>query len=355
MSTHSVGEVPDDDESQVVSVGRSRIEEFRRPLTDLAKHPAAALGCFLVAMMIAMTFANEHFLTRNNLVAMGLAVSVIGIAAVGQTFVIISAGIDLSTESVIALTSILVADLLRDGAPIGTVLVLALLLGCGCGLLNGLIISQLRVNPVIATLGTMTLFRGLARLYAEGRTIAVGNSTIRSIGVDELPGGIPIPVVIMFACFAIGSAVLVWTTFGRSTYLIGDNLEAARLAGIRTKLVQAGVYTVAGLFSAIAGIMFTAMVGAGLPNGASGTSLTVIAAVILGGTSLTGGIGRMGGTLIGVLVLGVIDDALILLHVRSDWQLVVVGAVLVAAVALDQGRLRISEIGLAKRTARRDR
>ncbi len=353
MTATNRGELPDDDESQVVSVERSTIERVRGPLTDLMKHPAAALSLFLVAMMTAMTFANDNFLTRNNLVAIGLAVSVIGIAAVGQTIVIVSAGIDLSTESIIALTSVVVADLLRDGLPVGTVLVLALLLGCGCGLTNGLIIAWLRVNPVIATLGTLTLLRGLARLYAKGRTIPVGDQTMRDIGLDELPGGIPIPVAIMLVCFAIGAAVMIWTTFGRNTYLIGDNLEAARLAGVRTKLVQVGVYTVAGLFAAIAGIVFTATVGAGLPNGASGTSLTVIAAVILGGTSLTGGIGRIGGTLIGVLVLGVIDNSLILLDVSSNWQLVVVGTVLIAAVALDQGRLRLNEIGLARRAARR--
>ena len=311
----------------------------RDAYAELASHPAVVLFGFLVVMCVALTFAHDAFLTRPNLVAVGLAVSVVGIAATGQTIVIVSGGLDLSTESIIALTSVVVADQLRNGMPVGVSLLVGLGIGVGAGLVNGMVVAWWGVNPVITTLGTLALLRGLARIYAEGRTIRVSDQTMRDIGLRELPGGLPIPVVVMVACFLIGGAVMIWTTFGRNAYLIGDNLEAARLAGIRIPVFQVAVYVVAGLFAAISGIIFTATVGAGLPNGATGTSLTVIAAVILGGTSLTGGIGRVGGTLIGVLVLGVIDNGLILLNVNSDWQLVAVGGILIVAVALDQGRL----------------
>ncbi|MEQ8716395.1 MAG: ABC transporter permease [Acidimicrobiales bacterium] len=337
---------PDD----VAPAGRRIPELARRAFADFSAHPAAVLLVFLVAMCVGLSVADDAFLTRNNLVAVGLAVSVVGIAAVGQTIVVISGGLDLSTESVIALTSVVIADQLQAGVPVGATLLLGIGVGAAAGLVNGLVIAKLRVNPVIATLGSLTFLRGFARIYAEGRTIPVSDQTMRDIGLGELPGGVPVPVVVMLGCFALGAVVMIWTTFGRNAYLVGDNLEAARLAGLRISRLQVVVYVIAGMFSAVAGIIFTATVGAGLPNGANGTSLTVIAAVILGGTSLLGGIGRVGGTVVGVLVLGVIDNGLVLLDVNSDYQLVVVGLILVIAVALDQGRLRLKELAFIGRT-----
>ena len=238
-------------EASAGSAGDSRLSaRWRRrggdAYAEFVSHPAAVLLGFLVVMCVALTFADDAFLTRPNLVAVGLAVSVVGIAAAGQTIVIVSGGLDLSTESIIALTSVVVAGQLRDGMPVGVALLAGLGVGAGVGLVNGLVVARLGVNPVITTLGTFTLMRGLARIYAEGRTIRVSDQTMRDIGLSELPGGLPIPVVAMVACFVIGAAVMIWTTFGRNAYLIGDNLEAARLAGIRIPVFQVLVYVVAG-------------------------------------------------------------------------------------------------------------
>lgn len=306
-----------------------------------SSHPAQVLFVFLLGMIAVLTVIDPNFLTRPNLVSIGLAVSVLGIAAVGQTLVIISGGLDLSVGSVIALTSVVVALLLREGQPVVVALGAGMVVGVLVGAVNGIVITRFHVNAVIATLGTMSVFRGAALLIAEGKTIAVSDQTMRSIGLGEAFDIVPIPVLVMLLCFVAGSALLSWTVFGRDTYFIGDNVEAARLAGIPVRRMQVALYVLAGVFASLAGIVFTASVGAGLPNGASNLVLIVIAAVILGGTSLSGGVGRVSGTLIGVLVLGVLENGLILQDVSSFWQQVVIGTVLIIAVALEALRARM--------------
>ncbi|MDA3039263.1 MAG: ABC transporter permease [Actinomycetota bacterium] len=313
-------------------------------LSDFIRHPAGVLFVVLAILCIWLGLATENFFTRNNWIAIGLAIAFVGIAAVGQTIAVVSGGLDLSQESVIAFTSVVIAQLVADGMSSSTAIGAALVIGTFIGLVNGVLIAYLRVNPVIATLGSMTFIRGFARVWADDTSSIIRSDLLRDIGLTRV-FGIPLPVIIMLVCIGLGSLILSRTVFGRNVYFMGDNIEAARLAGIRVPVMQLGVYALCGFFAAVAGVIFAAKVGSGLPFGANGASLTIITAVILGGASLSGGIGRVSGTVIGVLTLGVIDNGLILVDVANSWQSVILGLILVTAVALDQVRLRVSGAG----------
>jgi ribose transport system permease protein len=308
-------------------------------LRAVRTHPASMLSAFLIVICIALGFDNSAFFTHANWLAIGAAISVFGIAATGQTMVIVSGGVDLSTESVIALTSVIVAKELAAGLPLGTVIVLAVAIGAVVGVVNGLAISVLGVNSVIATLGSYSFVRGLAGVYSSDTSVTITNAGFLKFGIENV-FGIPATVVVMLGCVVFGAVVLNYSRFGRNAYLMGDNVVAARNAGLRVTAMQIQLYALSALFSAIAGVVFASQVGAGLPDGALGYSLIVIAAVILGGASLAGGIGTIGGTVIGVLTLGVINDGLVILNLNNDWQAVATGVILVVAVALDRLRGR---------------
>jgi len=256
------------------------------------------------------------------------------VIAAGMTFVIISAGIDLSVGSLVAVAGVVLASALHAGAPTAIAMAASLAVGCGFGLLNGLAITWGRLPPFIATLGMMSIARGCALLFTEGRPVSGFDPAFRSIATARL-AGIPAPVFVTTAVYVLAHAVLSETRFGRYVYSIGGNEEATRLSGVNVRLHKTLVYGVSGLASAVAAVLLTARLNSAQPIAGIMYELDAIAATVIGGTSLMGGEGGLGGTIIGALIMGVLRNGLNLLGVSSFVQQIVIGLVIVVAVLID--------------------
>lgn len=295
------------------------------------------IGLVLLGGILAALTPN--FLTVDNLMNVLLQISINGIIAVGMTLVIVTAGIDLSVGSVVALSSVVAGMLMQSGAHPVVGVAAGLGIGTAAGLVNGLLVTQLRLSPFIATLGMMSIARGLAFVISDGSTIDSLPDEVMAFGMGTL-GPIPYPVLVM-ACVAIaGWLVLSKTRLGRYSYAIGSNEEAVRLSGIPVGFYKAIVYTVMGLLSGLAGLVLMARVSSAQPAAGELMELDAIAAVVIGGASLMGGRGTVFGTLVGAAVMGVLRNGLVLLDVSAFWQQFVIGLVIVVAVALDQLRHR---------------
>jgi ribose transport system permease protein len=287
----------------------------------------------LCAVLWALT---PHFLTVSNLLNIAQQTSINAIVAAGMTFVILSGGIDLSVGSIVALCGVAFGTvwLNSNQPPLVTLIAVASAVGVLCGLINGLLISIGRLPPFIATLGMMSIARGAALLMTEGRPISGFEENVRSIATGSV-GFIPAPVAVMIGTYVIAHVVLTRTTFGRYVYAIGGNEEATRLSGVSITFHKTAVYCVSGLASAIAAIVLTARLNSAQPIAGMMYELDAIAAVVIGGTSLTGGSGSLIGTLIGALIMGVLRNGLNLLGVSSFLQQIVIGGVIVGAVLVD--------------------
>lgn len=291
----------------------------------------------LIALVIAMSALSGDFLTADNLLNVGVQAAVTAILAFGVTFVIVSAGIDLSVGSVAALSATVLAwSATSQGIPVVLAVVLAVATGIACGLVNGILISYGKLPPFIATLAMLSVARGLSLVISQGSPIAFPDS-VSHLG-DTLGGWLPVPVLVMVAMGLITAFVLGRTYIGRSMYAIGGNEEAARLSGLRVKKQKLAIYAFSGLFAAAAGIVLAARLSSAQPQAAQGYELDAIAAVVIGGASLAGGTGKASGTLIGALILAVLRNGLNLLSVSAFWQQVVIGVVIALAVLLDTVR-----------------
>jgi ribose transport system permease protein len=290
-------------------------------------------------LLITLSLLSPYFLSVNNFLNILVAVSTIGIIAVAMTMVIVSGGIDLSVGSVVALAGVAVAQL-SHRMPLAAAILSALLIGLLVGLFNGLAVTRAGINPLIATLGTLSIARGLAFVFSGGLTQTISDESFGFLGRGFLLG-VPFQVLVMALLFVLAAWVMRSTVFGRSIYAIGGNAQASRLAGLPVQRLQMAVYLLSGLAAALGGVFLASQLGAGAPQAAQGIELSVIAAVILGGTSLSGGKGAIGGTLLGVLILGTLNNGLTLLNVSSYYQEVARGVVLLLAVGLDQLRLRL--------------
>jgi len=257
-----------------------------------------------------------------------------GITAVAMCFGIISGSLDLSVGSVIAISGIVIAQVIPTVGTFWAILV-GLGMGALCGALNGFIITAGRILPMIATLGTMSLYRGAAYLLADGRSIMIKENAFKQIGRAYLLDVIPVPVVILLVAFVIGWLVLNKTIFGRTLHSVGGNAKASYLAGINIKRNRFATFIIISLMASVSGIVSTAQTGSGIPQAATGTELDIVAAVILGGTSLAGGKGSMVGTFIGLLILGTLSNGMVMLNIPSFWQMVAKGAALILAVYID--------------------
>ncbi|HOC44908.1 MAG TPA: ribose ABC transporter permease [Thermoanaerobaculales bacterium] len=294
-----------------------------------------------VVEVIVFSIASEHFLTIANLTNVTLQTSVLAIIAAGMTFVILTAGIDLSVGSLVAISGVVCALLLKAQAPLPVVIGLGLLGGIAVGLLSGLlsgvVIARFSVTPFIATLAMMTIWRGAAYLLVGGRPVWGLPEAFDFLGSGRL-AGIPFPTAVMLCVYAVAWFVLAHTPFGRYVYAVGGNPEAARLAGIRTSRVIVLVYVISGVLAAISGILLASRMSSGQPNAGLMFELEVIAAVVVGGTSLFGGRGGIVGTFVGAMLIGVLRNGLNLVGVGSYVQQVVLGFVILLAVMLDQLR-----------------
>ena len=294
-----------------------------------------------MAIVIILTFLSPHFLTKGNIGNILGQTSAIGVMAVGETLVILIAGIDLSVGSVLALSAMVGAWLFSmHGVPFPLAIVISLLIGTGVGLINGLISVFWRIQAFIVTLATLFAGAGLALLVTAGSPISGFPNWFTEVATPNIAGFLSVQVIIMLAAFVLGALWLRFRPLGRALYAIGGNAEVARLSGLPVRRARIIIYSVSGFLAAIAGLFTAAQLASAEPTSGTGGSdlLSVIAAVVIGGASLSGGSGSMSGTLVGALIIGVINDGLNLLNVSPNLEPVVVGAVIVAAVVTDRNR-----------------
>ncbi|ELK5318189.1 ribose ABC transporter permease [Vibrio vulnificus] len=292
----------------------------------------------LLFLIVVVSFLNPNFFTVDNILNILRQTSVNAIIAVGMTLVILTAGIDLSVGSVLALCGAFAASLVAMEVPVFIVVPTALLAGAALGAISGVIIAKGKVQAFIATLVTMTLLRGVTMVYTDGRPISTGFTDTADAFAWFGTGyalGIPVPVWLMVIVFAAAWYLLNHTRFGRYVYALGGNESATRLSGINVDKVKIGVYAICGLLAALAGIIVTSRLSSAQPTAGMGYELDAIAAVVLGGTSLMGGKGRIMGTLIGALIIGFLNNALNLLDVSSYYQMIAKAAVILLAVMVD--------------------
>ncbi|WP_245712484.1 ABC transporter permease subunit [Anaerobacillus alkalilacustris] len=293
-----------------------------------------------MVIIIVISIMNPSFLTFSNILNVLRQVSINALIAFGMTFVILTGGIDLSVGSTLAFSSAVTASLLASGVDPFIAVSIGLIVGTLLGAFNGLIISKGKVAPFIATLATMTIYRGLTLMYTEGRPITgLGDSTFFEMMGRGYFLGIPFPAVTMMISFTILYIILKKTTFGRRVYAVGGNEEAAILSGIKADRIKIYVYSLTGFLSALAGLILTSRLNSAQPTAGAMYELDAIAAVVLGGTSLTGGRGWIIGTLIGALIIGVLNNGLNLLGVSSFFQQVVKGGVILLAVLMDRKKM----------------
>ena len=292
----------------------------------------------LVILMAVITIINSNFLTANNLLNLLLQVTSNALIAFGMTFVILTGGIDLSVGSILALSSALTAGLLGSGMPVTLAILISLILGCILGMINGLLISYGKLAPFIVTLATMTIFRGATLVYTNGNPITKGLSDtflFQFLGQGYIIG-IPFPVIIMFIVFIVLYVLLHKTAFGKSVYAIGGNEKAAYISGVKLNKVKIIIYSISGIMASISGLIITSRLSSAQPTAGASYEMDAIAAVVLGGTSLSGGKGRILGTLIGALIIGVLNNGLNIIGVSAFWQQVVKGVVILIAVLIDR-------------------
>lgn len=303
--------------------------------TSLFQKIAPFIG--LILIIIIITAINPSFLSMSNILNVLRQVSINALIAFGMTFVILTGGIDLSVGSILALTGAVTAGMMASGIDPILAMLLGLFLGAVLGAINGVIIAKGKVAPFIATLATMTIYRGLTLVYTEGRPISgLGDSMAFQMLGKGYFLGIPVPVVTMLISFGILYFILKKTTFGRRVYAVGGNEEASVLSGINADRIKIYVYSLVGALAALASLILTSRLNSAQPTAGQMFELDAIAAVVLGGTSLTGGRGWIVGTLIGALIIGVLNNGLNLIGVSSFFQQVVKGAVILLAVLLDR-------------------
>ena len=293
----------------------------------------------LIGLCLVLSILTPYFLTVSNLLNVAQQISIIAIIAVGMTFVIITAGIDLSVGSVLAFSGMVTGSVLQAGVALPIAIFVGLFVGGLSGIVNGVLITYGRLPPFISTLGMMSVARGAARLITKGRPISGFSESFRDLATAEV-FNVPLPVLIMAGVYLVAYFVLARTKLGRYTYAMGGNEEAAILSGINVKAYKIAVYGLCGMLSGLAAIILTARLNSAGPNAGIMYELDAIAATVIGGTSLMGGEGTITGTLIGALIMGVLRNGLNLLGISSYIQDIVIGAVIILAVLMDMALKR---------------
>jgi L-arabinose transport system permease protein len=292
-----------------------------------------------IALFTVLSLTVENFFSAGNVVGLMLSVAQIGMVACTMMLCLASRDFDLSVGSTIAFSGVLGAMLLERTGSVVIAVGGGLLAGALIGAGNGVLIAYLRINALIATLATMLMVRGLAFIASQGQAVGIANDAFISFG-DARVFGLPLPVLVVAACFAIFGVLLNHTVFGRNTLAVGGNPEAARLAGVKVEQLRVWIFLLQGLVTAIAGLILASRITSGQPNAAQGFELDVISACVLGGVSLQGGKARIIGVLVGVLIMGTVENVMNLMNVDAFYQYLVRGLILLAAVLLDQLKTR---------------
>lgn len=310
---------------------------------------------FVLCLMVALvgeyqvaqgSWSGNYFLERENMLIVLRQVSINGILAIGMTFVIITAGVDLSVGSVLALSGIIAARFATTNSALALgdtahAVIIPLLVACGiglvCGLINGAILARYHLQPFIVTMGMLSAARGVALLTTNGNPVSQLNSDFRWLGNGYI-ADIPVPVVVFLALFAVAWVLLNKTVFGRYVYAVGGNAKSTRASGVNVSQIKVLVYTLCATLAGIAGLILTARTGSAQTNAGVAYELDAIAAVVIGGASMSGGIGTLAGTFFGILIIGVMNNSLDLLGVQSYYQQIIKGVLIVVAVLLDPSR-----------------
>ena len=293
----------------------------------------------LIVLVVAISVVSPEFRTFSNFLSLLRQSAINGFIAFGMTCVILTGGIDLSVGSVLALTTAFAAAMIKAGMPAGVAMLIALLIGAVFGVTSGILVTKGRLQPFIATLITMTVFRGVTMIFTDGKPISgLGGSELLKFIGKGFVFGIPFPVILFLAVFALFFFVLSKTTFGRRIYATGSNAESAKLAGVNIDRTKIAVYAISGVMAALSGLILLSRLGSAQPTLGEGYELDAIAAVALGGTSMNGGRGRIWGTFTGVLIIAVLSNGLNILGVSSYYQAVVKGIVILIAVLSDRKR-----------------
>lgn len=306
---------------------------------------ATEISLVLMLVLLIVFFASQtpHFLTGANIFNLAQTLAPVGIVAVGMTLVLISGGIDISVGSTAALAGVVISYL---WTVLGVPLLLSVLAGLASGLLvgwiNGFLVTRINISPLITTLGMFSIIRGAAFVISNAQTNQLNNEAFKFLGRGSI-FGVPFSLILMVLLYLLFAFILRNTRFGRNIYAIGGSAQASRLAGIKIDSMLMRVYLISGLLAAVGGVLIASQLASSAPRAAIGMELTVIAAVVLGGTGLAGGKGTLAGTLIGVLILRILDNGLILMNVSSFYQQVASGTVLLLAVGFDQLRSRLEE------------
>ena len=322
----------------------SKNDKFRNnEVVSMVKSNIGILSVLLL-IGIVLSILSPVFLTTSNIISVLLQISNNMFLALGMTLIIILGGIDLSVGSIVAMTGTLtVGFIVTDGLPILLAIFLGLLIGTACGCFNGLIVANFKVPAFIVTLAMMNIAKGIAYIYSGGRSTRIMNENFLKIGTGQLFGFIPYPVVYMIILIVIFVILLSKTKFGTYIYAVGGNRESAHLSGVPIKKVEIMVYTISGFLAAFAGLVLCSRMFSGQPAAGGGYEMDAIAACVLGGISMSGGIGRISGTVIGAIVIGIISNGLNLMGVSSFWQLVVKGMIILVAVLIDSQKGRLAK------------
>ncbi len=307
------------------------------PARALLKEHSMTLGYGL--LFVVLSFSVENFFSTANVIGLLLSVAQIGMVACTMMFCLASRDFDLSVGSTIAFAGVLGAMVLERTGSVGLAIGGGLLAGALIGAGNGVLIAYLRVNALIATLATMLMVRGLAFIASQGQAVGIADEGFISFG-DTTWLGLPLPIWLTATCFLVFGVLLNHTVFGRNTLAIGGNPEAARLAGVRVERLRVWIFLLQGVVTAMAGLVLASRITSGQPNAATGFELDVISACVLGGVSLQGGKARIFGVVIGVLIMGTVENVMNLLNVDAFYQYLVRGLILLAAVLLDQLKAR---------------
>ncbi|MHB1252881.1 MAG: ABC transporter permease [Candidatus Humimicrobiaceae bacterium] len=323
------------DKSEDIVSDRTKDTGFKYRIKRFFGIESIGIYLFLVAIIIFFSLRTSAFLTFDNFIVILRQVSIIGICAFGEAFIVISGGIDLSVGSVVALSGVISAALSKFfGIPLPVAFFAGITTGGFCGFLNGTLATRVKIPPIIVTLGTLTIIRGVAFIVVGGNTIFGMPEKFRDLGRGYI-GFIPVPVLIMIIIFIIFFVVLNNLSFGRHIYAIGSNEEAAIISGINVNRIKTLVFTIGGLTAGLGGAILASRLDSGQASTAQGLEIDVLTAVVLGGVSIAGGKGKLETVFVGVLIIGILANGLVLLNVQHFYQLVIKGSVLLLAVSLD--------------------
>ena len=301
------------------------------------------LVALLVIVLVFQALTEGKYLSQANLINIMIAMAVVGLVTIGESFLLITGKVDLSPGSVAAFSGVLVALLLNTGMNMYLAIAIVVAVGMVIGLLNALLINKLKLEAFIATLATMSIFRGLAYIICGGKAVFITNGSYLKFGGGRVLG-VPIPAIFFLALFVVFMVVLARTRFGRSVYMVGGNPTASRLTGINAQKVLIVLYMLTAAFSALGGCIMTARMSSGQPMSCEGLEFDAVTAAVLGGVAMSGGVGTLGGALIGLLIMQGFNNGLMMLNVPSFWQTVSRGLLLIAALSFDYVRNRKAKL-----------